>query len=770
MDDIRHIRRRNSGGGRNGGRSKRGKEIPRLVKREGRSAFRSVNGSVSLYLVMIASVVLLFMSVLIDYARIAAFERQVESAAYAGVRSVLSAYDETLYSRYGLFGRGGTDSLTILQDSIEDGMLIQREQSFQLLRGKVENLQAFDGDSLGLHPVLRRQILEDMKYKAPADFAMELANRLKPLSSSMKEAKETVQRMDELRKLYDKRQKHLLQALAYQRQAAQEAEQSGIGGLVPSAFSVVSGYASYQSWIASDAAREEGTEPEYEDEIAQYAASARSTASQVGNAGTRFKPEHDRLLGLAAGEVASAKAVNERMKQAAAALSTAAQTSIQSGQSAGSNGGSSGGMGGLTGSGTGVSGNQQDTERLVLPDRWFDEYQTELDEQKTDAGAIQQAASRFQSSVYAAVGGYAASDSGMPVAAASLSSAYTLYSERYLSPGSRLAARERAIRYDQAADDERKALERQAESKMSEARQLLDRVADMQHSEEAAAAFEELKGLYEHNRSLNEQVSAAGEAVELSPSGSARAPAGELDSGGTAAESMSSADQVFGGLSDTMLSIRDELYINEYAVHRFTSLSPDQLGLMPSPAGGGTVSPVPVFAAERQEVEYILYGSHDQKMNLGLAYGEIFTIRLAVRTMEGLIECRSLGHPLLILAAAVVYGIEKTLEDMAELFRDGTTPISKYIPGELRYKDYLRLFLLIHGSEADKLSRMSAVIEHNTGYRLHEIPAAVSGEVKASVRLWFLPGVMRMVGYVSPLQGKVVGNRYETTKTAAWSY
>ncbi|CAM4451640.1 hypothetical protein [Paenibacillus tarimensis] len=766
MSDIKHNRGRIREEERSGGR--RGRVRSQSDKKQRRNALRSVNGSVSLYLVMVASVVLLFMSVLIDYARIAAFERQVESAAYAGVRSVLSAYDEALYRRYGLFGRGGTESGTILRDTIEDGMLVQREQSFQLLRGRVESLQAFDGDSLGLHLVLRRQILEDMKYKAPVDFAMELANRLKPLSSSIAEAKETVQRMDELRKLYDQRQKHLLQALNYQRQAAQEVQRSGIGELIPAAFNVVSGYASYQSWIASDAAREEGTEPEYEDEIRQYAASARSTASQAGSAGTRFKPEHDRLLRLAAGEIASAQALNERMKQVASAMSATAQTSAMSGQS---NGGSSSGMGGLTGTGTGtgLSANEQDTERLVLPDTWFGEYLTELEVQKSDAAAIQQAASRFQSAVYAAVGGYTSSDSGMPVAAASLSSDYTLYSERYLTPGSRLTARERAIRYDQAADDERKALEEQAETKMNEARQLLSRVTDMHHSEEVAAAFEELRRLYEQNSSLNEQVSAADGGSAAASGGGSNSGDG-LDSGGTAAESMSSADQVFGGLSNTMLSIRDELYINEYAVHRFTSLSPDQLELTASPAGGQTVTPVPVFAAERQEVEYILYGNHDQMVNLTLAYGEIFTIRLAVRTMEGLIECRSLGHPLLIFAAAVVYGIEKTLEDMAELFRDGTTPISKHIPGELRYKDYLRMFLLIHGSETDKLSRMTAVIEHNTGYRLHEIPAAVSGEVKASVRLWFLPGVMRMVGYVSPLQGKVVGNRYETTKTAAWSY
>ncbi|MNJ65933.1 hypothetical protein D3C77_619740 [compost metagenome] len=139
--------------------------------------------------------------------------------------------------------------------------------------------------------------------------------------------------------------------------------------------------------------------------------------------------------------------------------------------------------------------------------------------------------------------------------------------------------------------------------------------------------------------------------------------------------------------------------------------------------------------------------------------------------MEGLIESRSLGHPLLILSAALIYGLEKTMEDMLAFAGRGSAPLSKYVRVELTYVDYLRLFMLMHGvDEAPKRARMIAVIEQNLGTTLSALPSGVTGEANVSMELWFVPGLMSVLGRFGLLEGKVAGNRYETTQTIGWSY
>lgn len=172
-----------------------------------------------------------------------------------------------------------------------------------------------------------------------------------------------------------------------------------------------------------------------------------------------------------------------------------------------------------------------------------------------------------------------------------------------------------------------------------------------------------------------------------------------------------------------------------------------------------------------QELEYVLYGFHHTRGNLLAAYGELFTVRFAIRTMEGLVENRGLGHPLLIFSAAVIYGLEKTMEDMVSFVRNGAAPLSKYAKIDISYGEYLRLFMLLHGgSEEKRLARMIAVIEQNRSITLAAVPAGVTGEAQVSLKLWFVPGLIRVLGGLHGLQGRVVGNRYEIHRMAGASY
>lgn len=744
---------------------------------------RSGHGSVSVYMISAAAAVFLFVSVLIDYARIYSFEKMTETAAYAGVRSVLSAYDDTLYARYGLFGRGGTEGEAIFQRAVggsllagpRSGSALESDEAFRLLDPRLDEARVDAGTPLGRHDVLKRQILEEMKYKAPVDFAMELAAKFRPLSGAMKEAARTVNLLEELRALYDQRQDRLLAAAAYQAEAARAVASSGLDGLIPAvgtaasadggtAFAAADGYGSYLEWAASDAGRPDGEEPEYEQAMAAYSQSARSVAAEIRRSARTASVSHGRLLKLAVQELEAAETLNGRMdaalRKAESAGDGAGFDRLGSSRSAGAEGGA----GGPAAQESDLAGVRAEAGKLLLPGDWFAGYRLELEGQGSGLAAIDAETGGFQSAVSSAL---LAPDIGsgamLKEGAASLAAAYADYQTRYLSVDGLIQRRERLIRSGQAADNQRKALDKRADARWGEARKLLQKISLVPQGREAAEGFRKLGALYDNNRRWNEAVGAGTQSEEGLGSGE-RLP---MD----AANSMKEAEGMFGGMADMLAGARDELYINEYAVLRFVPFDPRKLrGIVGESAGSSGTEAAHAMTVNNQETEYIVYGMQDPASNLSAAFGEVFALRLAIRTMEGLIQYRTLGHPLVVLSAAVLYGLEKALEDMASLFANGSTPLSKYAGIEMAYTDYLRLFLLLHGEETEKLSRIAALIEFGTGYGLQSVPAAVSGEVKASVRLWFLPGPMRALGKAGILRGRVVGNRYETTRIASASY
>lgn len=104
---------------------------------------------------------------------------------------------------------------------------------------------------------------------------------------------------------------------------------------------------------------------------------------------------------------------------------------------------------------------------------------------------------------------------------------------------------------------------------------------------------------------------------------------------------MNGMDSLFGGMSGLLDSLGDELFQNEYALAYFNSMDFGQL--LDWTEGSGDSSEV--FKLENQELEYIIYGFHNPSGNIAAAYAEIFGMRLAIRTAEGLIENSKLGNP-----------------------------------------------------------------------------------------------------------------------------
>ncbi|QHW33217.1 hypothetical protein GZH47_22135 [Paenibacillus rhizovicinus] len=729
----------------------------RIRRRPGFSIWRREDGAVSIYLIVSTAAMLLFTSLLIDYARIAAFNRQTELAAQSGIRSALSAYDEALYERYGLFGAGGTDRNELFAQAADNNWPDQEENGFQLLRIKREASHVDTQEVLGNQKVFTRQVLEEMKYKAPIDFTMEIASRFVPMGSAMKEATATISVLEDVRKLYEEREQHLKRVMELQQESASNV--SRLEDELGSASGIVSGYGSYESWRQADASLDEEEEPVHTSEIAAYVSQSQSEAASVKRAA-------DAGLESRRGDTQEALAELQTAEQINAAIASAVERMRESQASSGFDHLADADIAGSESSSMTTEElfqygeTRESAEELVLESGWFTAYRTELNEQLTLYGQIASVSSSFQSAVLSAVSS-TGGGGALNAAWSNVNNAVNTYSARYLNPGTVIQARQDDFQRRHAHDGERKSKEAAAKSKWSEVKALLGGMTSAPGQEELKRDFDEVKKLADDNLQFNEAATETKASEDESQS---------TDNPGDEAESaMTSMGSMFGGMADLLAGIRDPLYVNEYVSHRFRSFDPKKLqGIF---TGGDQASFSEALALQNQEIEYILYGFQEPAANIAAAAGEVFAARLAIRTMEGFIECRALGHPLLVLAAAVLYGLEKAVADMVTLTNTGKVQLSKYVPVDLTYADYLRVFLILHGSGAQaRTARIIAVIEHNTGADLAQAATGLSGEMTSSVNLWFVPGLMKIFTAADILSGKVNDGRYERTQSIGTSY
>ncbi|WP_028612161.1 TadE/TadG family type IV pilus assembly protein [Paenibacillus harenae] len=732
------------------------------------------DGAVTVFAVIVLSALLLFFSVLIDYARIAAFHKLSEDAVRSGVRSVLSAYDSVLYERYGLFGRGGTEGQGIFEEVLKanaDGEAGLSGEGIKLARMKLEAASLHPASFLGHHDVFKRQVLEEMKYKAPVDFTLELASKFAPVAGPMKEASAAISLLENMRRLYEKREAHLAAALQLQQQAASVVGGSGIEALIPvqtaaigpgneTALLLASEYRTYAEQVIHDQSLPPEASPKYTEEIAAYEEKARSITLELRRISVDMLRLHAKRLGDALRELEAARLLNADMQRLA-------QQASQAAEGAGYDAVSKSKLPGddqhqvPDGAASEIEQVKQTADELVLPESWFAEYKRELETQGTAAVALDTETGGFQSNISAAMAKpISSSDPQLLLeGVASLRLVYGDYEEKYIRPASILMNRKQ----QQDGGNIKAKLKQQEErasSLWTQARGMLQGLTAVPQTEEHIELFKQVRKRFDDNLLFNQRSDDA-----ASEGGAEQAE----DAHEAAEQAAAMMGGLFTGMAGMLERTRDTVYFGEYAVHRYSSFAPQNLRALF--AGGDPSELAHAVSLNNQEAEYVIYGFHDPIGNIAAAYGELFATRLAVRTMEGLIESRALGHPLLILSAAIIYGLEKTMEDMLAFTERGTAPLSKYVKVELGYTDYLRLFMLIHGvDDARGLARMIAVIEQNSGAALSAVPSGVTGEAGVSIELWFVPGLMRVLGRVGLLEGKVVGNRYETTQTIGWSY
>lgn len=737
---------------------------------------RSESGAVTVFLIVVFAAIFAFVAIFIDFARMFALQAETEALAHAAARSVMSSYDRELAERYGLFALGETDSNYIMSKVLQDSLQFAgRSGGLPLLGAKLESSAIEQLRPLGSYAAFERQIQEQMKYRAPIDLTVEILNRFKPMAQVMKEASNTVDLLGKLQKLYDKREAKLDELLEMQRQAARAAEGFGellprgsalaiddepLGGKISSVLDFTAQYDDYKEKVELDKKPGPGN-PKYRWKIEIYRSETSKVYKQLDKIRAKAEEKHENLLLQAKALLTEARQINEQMKQT---IEEAGQRAAQKGYNEVAAGPSTRDDGQVSGMEQ-IAAIREQSGSLVLSEELFTDLESDTDDQ---AAAFQQlneeitSLCTLQSGVLSAV----TSSRKLQTAVRRVGWKADKYMRSYVDRGAAnvLEANMQLLESHRGSDKERKSAEKTARAKLKEATGLLARIKQFGNKLKAQQErFNQLKADYEANRDMNRAASggdeAAGAAIDNDP----------YRAGGSA---MADMDGLFGGLSGLLGGMTDNAFQTEYIASYFRCLDLSALNELLQGSSGmdkpGTLGDQ--FAPDRQEAEYILYGFHNPVGNIAAAYGEIFAMRLAIRTMEGFIKNASKGHPLLVLAAALLYGAEHALSDMLALTREGKIQLSEYIKVDLTYRDHLRIFLLLHGRSENRLSRMLAVIRMNTGIDTGERATYTSGRVSVSMSLWFLPGVARALGVAGVLKGNVEGSRYYAEKQADFSY
>jgi hypothetical protein len=659
----------------------------------------SEKGAVSLYLIIITTVIFFFNAILIDFARIMAAERQTNNAVKAGIRSVLSAYDTEL-QRYGLYAIGISeeDAKKVFNHVVHQNLSSDLSPDFfklidTQLNEETVNLQF--KHQLSDQEIMEQQILEEMKYKAPAEVLLEVVDKLSPIEQKMKNASEEVKESKQEINKYEEF-KQTIQKI--------DTDMNELIELQNDIQPVRNIAHLYELSVDQDVDQDQNENQEAES--------------------TMNKERYLKIINKAVGDATRITSLEETLEEnilVAIAISKSLKeyktnTTTVNGDTD-----------------CGIPNNKEhDLEFKELETLDFTSYidvKESLQALRTDLKSNSTSSENIADQVNVIIVNH------------------DVYFDHVLVQNNRV---NKLVQKINGIENQVKIIEKCFNKQRAETGQELD--ATMQELEGTIQDddYKALKRFYEKykttqlHRGFSKDI--GNEATEL----------GE--------EAISLMDVVFGKVSGMMVNLRDEAYINEFALSKFNYLTFQE---------GKAFDPVTLVEhrLKQQENEYILYGMHAPKVNTASALAEIFTIRLAIRTVEGFEKYKYLGVPKLIAISAITHGIIKANQDLIALKAGHEVVLTKYTPNiKLNYLNYIRLFLLIHSDKSNKISRIQSLIELNTSKNLAEKHTYIRASASTSIRLWFIPGVMKVLDNVNVLDGDVVGNRYQIIKVAAMSY
>lgn len=668
---------------------------------------------------IILAAMFMFQAVLVDFIRIKIAERETEDAVKAGLRSTLSGFDREL-QKYGLFSLSlpADQEKSLFNEVVGQNLSFNRNgtsDSFSFVdltleedKSKLQHVY-----SLANQQVLGRQILEDMKYKAPLEYTRNVMKKLTPAKENAQSAYNFMENTVKLEGLIAEREDELEEVFEQSFKLSSRMKDF---------------HQKYRTKLRelqriSDRLSDDGGEGEQREEEREQERKDREKYAQIrSQISSELNSDHQELLEI--------KDLLFRKLESAAEMDQRVHEEVQRIQQ------QQAGM---------VSAKDEVFAHIeLLGHAYFDSFRAE-------ASAVISSFGSFLNRFYSLEAGQ---DSWTEIYSFN-DRYYNLAQEWYTSRSREWQTRQARVRdlKKRQKDEEDKAKEQMEEIKKASVYS-----ACRSTDSEWYKQLEGKHGYYQTYLQLNH--------IEK---GLKTLPSAQLDDSASkfGNQSLSFLEEMMEGLEQ----IRNELFVNEYALIQFN------YGTFEKDMQNGklvkSMSEPGQHKLLGQEVEYILYGLSSCVANRSAAYTELFMIRLAVRTAEALTDPKKMatGSPLLVLLTALAEGATNAYSDMTKLMNGEDVPFSsRFSALQLNYRDYLRLFLFVHSNEQRKLARIQSLLQLNTGQNLARMTTYIKANASTSLHLWFLPGIMRMMEQTSAVNGRVIGNRYLIRKSASLSY
>ncbi len=728
----------------------------------------------SVYFMLALLPLLLFFGLLIDVMRWRAAEQETEQAVKAGVRSVMSAFSKDLHA-YGLFALdpATAKSSEVFVKTVEGSLSSAAGASrFAWISPTLDKSSAKVTPMFPLsnHDILKQQILEEMKVRAPLNFTLELTDKWKKngVAAGVGQAAQFGQSAQKIEKLIEERDKQLGDAWDafirirthagdvtpfYQTQLRDLNELSALIGVhtledtqralqqaKQSVTSIQEQLRAIDGSIASLARAGAGAAM-----AIQQLAMAKQQLIVQYNEATQRVTQYEQLMNhfIKYGELllviqrkssVDLSDVQPKLKTFQTAFKEALKANDTLNEELQKVNAASGGT--PAGTGTGTAQAQQSFASVKVFDR------EELQRWEAEVGgAVAQFAgfhAQMNDGIWFTQQKYATTLASVEGYRSKLNTAHSRMAPH-------IDTHQQSVRQVQAAKREQRT---KAMAVLDQVRRGLGTCSLISDVDPYEPLYHELQGnpntpgvvgFYQVYMSMNAQQ----DPLTAPPA----VPMDNVDEAGLGALKLLS------GLESLLTDVRDEFYIDEYAISKFSyrtlGLEKDAFG---RPRTSKELSAPEQHPLTNQEVEYLIYGGGSCASNYSLAYAEMFAFRFAVGITEALMrpETKALaaGSPWLVVLTAIAEGAWKAQQDMTELVQGDAVPVSSKLSPliTMTYKDYLRLFLLLHSREQVLLSRIQALVQLNTNIDLAATSTYVSGNASTAHRHWFMGGIMRALG------------------------
>jgi hypothetical protein len=650
--------------------------------------------------------------VFIDFSRIMAGKLTSEKSIKAAVRSELSRFDPILYNNYGLFGYLKTDSASFEDILIRN--LDSSKRGFNYLKFDVDNLNyglTFEQEII-LLPVVKNQILEEMKYLAPINFQQRL---FKKIEAPVKKVADSLDYYNQLQEVTDKylARNDLLNQVF-------ELQISG-NKLVPlNAREIFNEIIESAENLAKNELSIEQTQIVKEELSKNINFLLSGYKSNYYNLQQITKDAEEQLF--------SSEQLNYEL---IALLNTYDET--------------------------------LDYSDTVLADSLYAEISQAVELQEQLYSNIVDGLNALSNSAYL----LGSDQSGLDFFALSANSLKS-YFDRYDKQFYNLENYENRISQNKRKFNKAiESINHNYNELVSESKNSLFSLQELFNSLKKIVSTDEnakfIEGKYDEFVIFNDHINFETQADT------------NLNLLNISRESESIFGKIKLITEDYLIQMRDAIYFEEYAFERFTSfdqeLSEETLKMINS--GILAEDFLEKIHISQQELEYVIYGKANSSANIGLTLRDIYLIRFVFNIFDRLLDPVNYksANPVSILLEATIYAFKESIADLQLILQGNEPPIMKKLTAvKLGYIDYLKILYLCRGGTDEQILRQLALVEYKTGRDLLSIYTYGIADIEIAMDLWFLPNLQQLVGIDNRLIKSKYKRFYVINSRAAYGY